>query len=349
VCALGLVVCLAALPGHAQVDAGERPALNVVIASFDPGVPEDRSSFRELQIFPRIREIEAHLIPFLLRETLVQSGEWGAVRVVPEIDEAAELQVRGTIVESNGIGLSLRIAVTDAAGSVWIDEVFSSGPERIGESNKSNKKASLFIDLYREISEFLLAARDARSAAELRAAQGISLMRYAVTLAPSAFAGFLQHTADGQWRLLRLPATNDPMLQRIEMIRDTEFLITDTVDAKYRELSDELSKTYDAWREYRLKFAGYEAENRRYAAANSDDAPRGSWEAIKDQYEIYKYDRITAQEQDRLAIAFNNEVGPTVEAMEARVAELEGWVETGYEEWRRLLEELYEVETLIEQ
>ena len=69
------------------------------------------------------------------------------------------------------------------------------------------------------------------------------------------------------------------------------------------------------------------------------------YEAIKNLYDNYKWDRVTAQEQDRLAIAFNNEVGPVVDEMEARIAELEGWVDEKYAEWHRLLEELFEVET----
>jgi len=44
-------------------------------------------------------------------------------------------------------------------------------------------------------------------------------------------------------------------------------------------------------------------------------------------------------------VAFNNEVGPKIAAMEGRVAEMDGWVEEHYSEWRRLLEELFEVET----
>jgi hypothetical protein len=51
------------------------------------------------------------------------------------------------------------------------------------------------------------------------------------------------------------------------------------------------------------------------------------------------------QEQDRLAVAFNNEVGAKVMAMEARVAELQGWVDQESREWQRILEELFEVET----
>ena len=56
---------------------------------------------------------------------------------------------------------------------------------------------------------------------------------------------------------------------------------------------------------------------------------------------------MTAQERDRLAVAFNNEVEATVDAMENRVAELTGWVERESLEWHRLLEGLYEVETYL--
>ena len=99
------------------------------------------------------------------------------------------------------------------------------------------------------------------------------------------------------------------------------------------------------WREYRRKVGDYEAWNVRFAEAKADDTVRGSWESIKHQYDAYKHDRITAQEQDRLAVAFNTEVANTVDAMETRVAELNDWVEKGSLEWHSLLEELFELET----
>jgi hypothetical protein len=50
---------------------------------------------------------------------------------------------------------------------------------------------------------------------------------------------------------------------------------------------------------------------RKEAIHDEDDAGRGSWESIKHQYDAYRYDRLTAQERDRLAVAFNNEVAAT--------------------------------------
>ena len=37
-------------------------ALNVTIPVFDPGIPDDPSVFREMQVFPRIRQIEAKVL-----------------------------------------------------------------------------------------------------------------------------------------------------------------------------------------------------------------------------------------------------------------------------------------------
>ena len=82
----GVAVLLAAIASHATYAAG---ALNVSIAVFDPGVPADQSLHRDLGIFPRIREIEAKLLPFALRDQLAEAGGWGAIRVIPEPDAAA--------------------------------------------------------------------------------------------------------------------------------------------------------------------------------------------------------------------------------------------------------------------
>ena len=117
------------------------------------------------------------------------------------------------------------------------------------------------------------------------------------------------------------------------------------MDAKFRELNADVAIVYDVWREYRRKFAQYQLDDALHAQNSKSDAPRGSYEAILSRYENYKWDRQAAQEQESWAIGFENEVGPTITAIETRVAELEGWVEDRYAEWRRILAELFELET----
>jgi hypothetical protein len=312
---------------------------------FDPGIPDDPSVYRDLQVFPRIRQIEAKLMPFLLREALVESQQWGAVRVAIEPDTAAELQLFGTIVRSDGEWLDLQIRAVDATGNVWFDKVFSSQANEESVTRQGEKGTPEFQALYTEIVGELAAIRDRMSTAAVSNIKGTSLILYASELAPTAFSGYIEETDDGTLRLLRLPARSDPMLVRIETIRNTEFLITDTVDAKFREFNADLARTYRVWREYRRKIGGYEAWNVKFAESKGNEFERGSWESIRHLYDAYKYDRVTVQEQDRLAVAFNTEVTATVDAMETRVAELNDWVEQGSLEWNSLLEELYELET----
>ena len=336
-CVFLLLTCFALPQASAE--------LNVSIAVFDAGVPADPSTHRELLVFPKIRRIEALFLPFVLRRTMVAGGEWGAVRVVPEPDLAAELLVTGTIVESDGETLSLQVQAVDASGRVWIDKAYSGEWAYADQRGDSRPGKSGYQKLYDEIAEDLRVARNSHSDKALKNIVEVSRLRYAVQLAPSAFDGFLTMTPDGLFALNRLPAENDPMLERIERIRGVEYVITDTVDEKYQELNADVLRTYALWRKYRRKFTQFQIEEAERQAHEKSDAPRGSYEAIRGIYDNYRWDRMAAQEQEHWARGFDNEVGPTVDRLESRVAELEGWVDDQYAEWQRLLAEIFEIET----
>jgi hypothetical protein len=315
------------------LSAGANAALDISIPVFDPGVPEDRSLHRDLQVFPRIRSVEALLLPFVLRETLARSGEWGAVRVVPDIEPAAELSVSGAIVASDGHTLTIHVRAIDAAGKVWLEQPFT------------GTNADDFQGLFDAVVAELAARRRALSAAQLGNIREVSMLRYAQSLAPSAFAGYVSSTADGRYSVIRLPARNDPMLERIHRLRATGYVITDAVDAKYQELHAEIATVYEIWRKYRRKNVTYQEDQSAGILAGGSGAERGSYEYLKNLYDNYKWDRMAAQEQDRLAVAFHTEVGPRITAMERRVAELDGWIDEKQATWNRLLEELFEAET----
>jgi hypothetical protein len=317
---------------HAAV-AEERDStrLNISISIFDPGIPEDRSLHRDLQVFPRVREIEALFLPFVSRDTLVSTGAWGAVRVIPEPDAAAELLVLGKILGSDGESFTAQLQVVDASGAVWFDDVFRGSQQ----------------SLFAQFGNRLAGARDSRDASALDTIIDISMLRYAEQLAPTAFADYLDHTAAGMYRIRRLPARGDPMLARIERIRGVEYVFTDAIDAKFRELSADIEMVYKVWREYRQKFAYYKAQEAERISSARNTAPRGSFEAISSHYENYKWDRQAAQEQEKWAVGFENEMAPAISAIELRVAELNGWVADRYDEWRRILGELFELETVV--
>ncbi len=350
----GLLV-MTGLLGCSQLEAAESERLpipedqraiaqlNISIAVFDPGVPADPASHRRLQVFPRIREVEALFLPFVLREALVESGEWGAVRVVPEPDIAAELLIYGAIVRSDGQVLELQVRAIDATGRAWLNATYKS--EVTADGERQGQGDGGFDALYQSIARDLVSARAQLGEKSLKDVREVSLLRYADQLAPAAFGDYLDSDSDGSFQILRLPAQNDPMLERIERIRRVEYVVTDTVDEKFRELHSEIAATYDLWRQYRWQLAQTQhAEAQRLQNARRK-APRGSFEAMKKSYDNYKWARIEAQELEVWAQGFDNEVGASVEDLESRVAELESLIEDQYAEWGRILAQLFALET----
>ena len=305
--------------------------LNVSIASFDPGVPEDYARHQDLSVFPKIREIESLFLPFVLREALTGAGDWGAVRVVPEPDESAELSVTGAIVHSDGESLAVSLRAVDARGHEWIGATYHTEGH--------------YEDLFERFVADLAGVRGTFDDSTLRGIVNLSLMRYSAALVPDAFADYFEKTPDGGHRLLRLPADGDPMMARIHRVRSVEFVMTDAIDEKYRELHEEVDSVYEIWRKYRRWYATFTAEEALRNELRETSAAKGSYEALRGAYDNYRMDRLAAQEQDKWIVGFNNEMAPIIKRMDERIAEMSGWVDEGYTEWSRILGELFEIET----
>lgn len=304
--------------------------LNVSIATFDPGVPDDQALHQDLGVYPRIREIESLFLPFVLRQLLDESGRWGAVRVVPKADDAAELQVTGSIAHSDGESLAVTLAAVDARGHEWLSGTYTTEGH--------------YEELFARFAEDLGIVLDGFDERTLRGIVGLSLMRYAAALVPDAYDAYFESLPDGTYRLLRLPAATDPMMARIERVRSVEYVMTDAMDEKYRELHDEVDAVYEIWREYRRWYTDFRAGEARRNTLSGTDAAPGTYEAMQRAYDNYRLDRLAAQEQDTWIVGFNNEMAPVIARMEDRIDEMNGWVEDGYLEWTRILSELFEIE-----
>jgi hypothetical protein len=320
---LAVLLCLWPMTAAAE--------LNISIATFDPGVPEDYSLHQDLDVFPKIREIESLFLPFVLRQALVDTGDWGAVRVVPESDDSAELLITGAIVHSDGEKLAVSLRAVDARGEQWI------GASYFTEEN--------YEDLFRRFVTDLAGVRDALDDRTLSGIVDLSLMRYSAELVPDAFSDYFEQLPEGGYRLARLPAEGDPMMARIHRVRSVEFVMTDAIDEKYRELHEEVDSVYEIWRKYRRWYTGFKSEEAQRNELRESNATKGSYTQLRSVYDNYRMDRLAAQEQDKWIVGFNNEIAPVIERMDQRIAEMNGWVEDGYLEWTRILSELFEIES----
>ena len=318
--------------------------LEVGLVVFHPGYEGDSGAARQQGIFPEIRDAEASYIPYALRRTLVDSNHWGAVRVLPDAASGAEILVTGRIITSNGASLEIDLQARDALGRTWIDQIYSASAEETAYGATERRTRRPFQHLYNEVANDLLNYRKQLSDRELTRIRDIAQLRYANVLAPDAFGAYLSTNAEGIYTVTRLPSRGDPMLERINRIREQEYLFIDTTDDQYAELYTEMTPVYDLWRQFQREQVVYRAayEER---LAEREKPRKGSYQALKQTYNNFRWAKLQRQEMKLLAQGFNNEVAPTSVEIEGTVFELSGSLDERYREWRSLLKQIYDLET----
>jgi hypothetical protein len=367
-CVSTTVKRLNAIPAeHAEREIPGAQLLNIDIAVFDPGIPADPQARKEANIFPQVRRAEARYLPVNLRRTLQDTGHWGAVRVVPEPVNSAELMLTGEIVQSDGGLLELAVKARDASGRVWLDKVYDN---QAGEYSYRAEQSDPFQGLYNRIANDLLAARRKLPVAELRDLVRLSKIRFAADLAPDSFDPYL--TKDGRrYRLVGLPAVGDPMTRRIERIRQRDYAVIDALDQHYRVFHQQMRAAYDAWRATSYREAENLRELRRESLAHkllgaaavvggvfglveastgagalaANAGILGGGYLFKSGLDKAKESEIHAQALEELGQSLENDVKPRVVELEGQTVTLSGSAEAQYEEWRRLLKNIYAAET----
>ena len=307
--------------------------------------------------FAEIREGEARYLPYQLRQALTASGQWGAVRVLPEDDPSVDLMVHGAVLQSDGEGLVLRLRARDSSGRLWLDETYRDSASRGdydsvshdgGISYDSGALQDPFQDIYNRISNDLLAYRDSLTMAELRAIKEVATLVYAQDLSPDSFARFTVRDGRGRLSLIGLPAESDPMFMRVRDMRRRHHLFIDRVDEYYEALYLHMQEPYLAWRGHSLEreLAYIDDQNRELVALNS--SVEDSYLALIQRYNQFRWAGIYDEEFTALAVGFSAEVTPAVRELERQVRELSGTMEEQYRQWRRILRRLFEIEAGIE-
>ncbi len=356
--------------------------LDVGVHILDPGVPkeveDDPDMADKLRIYPDIRNAEARYIAMELRNTLEDTGHWGTARVVPTTVNSFDLTVDGKIIESNGARLKLEITARDATGKAWIDKKEYEGvADTRTYRDGYNAGRDPFENVYVLIANDLLAARNARPPAEVANIRKVSEMRFAADFAPVAFSQYLaQNKKTGEYKVLRLPAEDDVLVQRIKQIRERDYGMIDTVSENYAAFSERLQEPYSSWRRYTYDEITAEeklkaqARNRMIMGAaavaaaifvpdscqggttcqRATDAARyggvaGGVAAVISGYRKNEEAKIHTESLKEISGSFQTEAAPLVVDVEGRTLRLTGTAEEQYAEWRRLLHELYKEET----
>jgi hypothetical protein len=319
-----------------------------------------------------IRAAEARFIPFHLKQTLQGTGYWGAVRVVPGQAEEVDVSVQGSLLESNGETLRLQFKVTDVTGRVWFDNEYSEEVTKQNYDSLAEKDYDPYQDLYNRVANDMLAQLQKLGPRDIAAIRRVSLLKFAKNIAPYAFSGYLAQDDSGTTRVTRLPAESDPMLQRVEKIREREYMFIDTVNQYYGNLYNDMREPYGQWRKSYLEEVTQKRELERkawerrllgvaaivgavlvgnqFGGSTGGNVARdlmviGGIEVFRSGSQFANDAKINEDAIKELAASFKGDVAPIVDEVDGRTVKLSGSVETQYAQWRRTLRELFVAET----
>ena len=354
----------------AQMEIPEAELLDVGVVVFgSPKLTEEEAE--EQGTSNRVRQSEGHFIPCQLRNTLQQSAQWGAVRVLPEAGDAHDVVVNGEILESNGQTLVVRITVTDATGRRWFQEVYEA--RATGEDYRDNIpwQKDAFQDLYNTVANEMAAYREMLTPEEILTIRRVSQLKFAQDFTPDAYGDYLVEDEAGALQPKRLPADNDPMMQRLMTIREREYMFVDTLNHYYDGFYASMWTPYENWRKLDLteRLAREEVENSAllrkvggvllvaaaialevYGGNSSSNILEGlllisGGQVFMSGMNISKQAEMHAAAIQELSESFGADMEPVLMDVQGQTHELSGSAQEQYHQWRRLLREIYLQET----
>ena len=354
---------------HAKAEIPENQLIDVGILVFESEEITPKKAEKE-GTNADIRKAESHFMPYHLKNTLHQSGHWGAIQVIPSETNSVDLLVKGKIIESNGEILFLEIDVVEATGKRWFKKKYSAeASEFIYSGNQAGEKDA-YQNLYNTIANDMAKFKMKLGPSEIETIRTVSKLKFAQEFAPDAFEGYLTKDKNGRFSVKRLPADNDPMMERLLKIREREYMYVDTLNNQYEGFYNEMWPSYENWRKLNLTerqaikkiknealtkqligallIAGAIAAGSQNSGAGRALAPAmaiiGGQVLIRG-WNVSKEAEIHSAAIEELGESFGNEMQPVTMEFEGQQYELTGTAEEQFKRWRELLRQIYFAET----
>lgn len=354
---------------QAQEEIPEDQLLDVGVLVFKSAELTDEKAEKE-GTHNDIRKAETNFIPYHLKNTLQQSGQWGAVEVIPAETDSFDVLVKGEILESNGQYLGLKIEVIDTSGKNWFKKNYREEAAKNAYENNRRGEKDAFQNLYNAIANDMADYKNRLSPAQIRSLRIISKLKYAEDFAPDAFKGYLAQDKNDLVTIKRLPAEDDPMLQRLLKIREREYMYVDTLNEQYEQFYTAMWPSYENWRQLNLTEREAIKEIKKKAltrqllgalmiagaiAAGASHANNTivlqtgliliGGQVILDGFNVSKEAEIHEAAIKELSDSFSGEMKPVVMEFEGKQYQLTGSAEEQFKKWRELLRKIYYAET----
>ena len=317
-----------------------------------------------------IRKAERYFIPYHLKYTLQQSGQWGAVQVIPAEADSVDLVIDGQILESNGQYLGLKIEAVDATGRHWFKKNYKAEATDASYRDIRPGEKDAFQDVYNAIANDLAEFKMKLPPGQIDTIRTTAKLKFAEEFAPAAFKGYLAEDKNNELSIKRLPADDDPMLDRLLKIREREYMYVDTLNEYYREYYAAMWSSYGNWR--KLNYEEIEAISKIERSAlkqkllgallvagaialNAGEVKNTGalqvgmiligGQVIVNGFNVTKEAQIHSAAIKELSESFGSEMKPIVMEFEGKQYELTGSAQEQFKHWRELLRQIYITET----
>jgi hypothetical protein len=354
---------------QAKTEIPEEQLLDIGILVFETKelTPEE---YKDEGTSADIRKAETHFIPYHLKNTLHQSGHWGAIQVIPAETNSVDLLVKGKILESNGENLVLEIDVVDATGKRWFKKKYRAEASTPDYSGNQVGEKDAYQNLYNTIANDLAKYKMKQGVAEIKTIRAVSKLKFAREFAPDAFDGYLAKDKKGRLSVKRLPADDDPMMDRLLNIREREYMYVDTLNRQYDGFYNQMWPPYENWRKLNLTEREAIETIKREAltkqllgalliagaiAAGSRDSNIGrvmapamviiGGQVFISGWNVSKEAEMHSAAIEELSDSFGNEMQPVTMEFEGQQYELTGSAEEQFKKWKLLLRKIYFAET----
>ena len=349
--------------------------LDVIIPVFDPGLTEKAENYEEEGIWPELRRAEANRFAYKLKQALDESEAFGAVRVAPDSTASGDLYVLGKIKESDGEKIKFNLNVTDISGKKWLDKDFNYTVEESFYKNVRKKGTDPYDPVFEQAANEIVQLLKGKDQKELDNLKTIADLRFGASFNDEAFMQYLSMNGD-QFKLVSKPSDNDPMLQRISVIRVREQMFIDNLQQSYSSFSSKMDESYLKWQEasFTEKKLREEAETEgalkalggllliglAIAAATSGSSSgnlsdlkttgvvasgvAGAW-MLSSSFKSREEAELHKDAIDELGESINIEIAPQVMNFEEETLLLTGDVQEQFSQWRSFLRRIYEQET----
>lgn len=355
---------------QAETEIPEEQLLDVGVTVFDSDeIDSEDADFQGTT--EETRKAETNFMASHMKNTLQQSSQWGAVRVVPDEKASVDVLVKGKILHSNGEDLVIAMEVRDASGRVWFNKRYRAHANEKAYNNTSKGERDVFQDIYNAVANDMALYKTRLKGKSIETIRNVSLLKFAEAYAPDAFQGYLGADKKNRLSIKRIPADDDPMLARLKKIREREFMYVDTLNGLFDDYYNTMWPSYENWRKLNLVERVAIDEVRDQTAtriligalliagaiilgANIDNGSTSGLETglvivggqvIMDGVNISRNAEFHEEAIKELSESFGSEMKPVVMDFEGQQYELTGSAQEQFKQWRDLMRQIYQAET----